>query len=187
MRTAAVWSSPQMQKLPYQRGLIFAFYLDESIRRYSNENSSLKEVISTMLRETRLHKTAYSNDWLLELLKKSGGKDYSADLQRFIMEGKFISIDDWQKVSGKLIMDTTMVYDPGFITDKGTIALNAMIVEVREGSAIQKAGLAKGDRLAGYSTTYNPADTTTLTVERGKEKIQFRYLAGKEIMIPQLK
>ena len=181
------WSSPEMQKLPYQRGLIFAFYLDESIRKYSHGNSSLKEIISTMLRETTLNKTAYSNDWLLELLKKSGGKDYSTDLQRFIMEGKFISIDDWHQVSGKLIMDTTMVYDPGFITDKGTIALNASIIEIREGSAIQKAGLATGDRLVGYSTTYNPADTTTLTVERGKEKIQFRYLAAKEIMIPQLK
>lgn len=180
------WSSYEMQKLPYQRGLIFAFYLDESIKFYSKGESSLKTILAQMLIEARQHKRIFSQDWLLELLQKATGKDYFSLLERFITHGKFISMADWEMVSNRIRLLSFDVFDLGFISDKGALAMNAHIVSVTEGANVEQAGLQVGDVLVGYSVTQQPSDTATLTVKRGEEKIKLRFLPGRQVDVPQL-
>ncbi|MGZ8517420.1 MAG: M61 family metallopeptidase [Chitinophagaceae bacterium] len=181
------WSSYDMQKLPYQRGLIFAFYLNESTRFYSKGKSSLKQVIQQMLVEARLNKRIFSQDWLLALLQKATGKDHTGLFKRFITDGSFISIADWELVSDKIALAPTPVFDLGFTTDKGAIAMDARINSIAAGANVQKAGLRVGDTLAGYSFTQQPSDTATIVVKRDGEKIKLRFLPSRQMEIPQLK
>lgn len=181
------WSSYEMQKLPYQRGLILAFYLDESIKFYSKGGSSLKTILQQMLSGARQHKRIFSQDWLLELLQKATGKDYFPVLERFITNGKFISIPDWELVSGSVMLLPFDVFYLGFTSDKGTLAMNARIVSVTEGANVEQAGLQVGDVLVGYSVTQQPSDTATIVVKRGEEKIKLRFLPGRRVEVPQLK
>lgn len=180
------WTSAEIQKLPYQRGLIFAFYLDESIQFYSKGKSSLKEIIQQMLTEARQHKIAFSQEWLLNLLQKNTGKDYSFLLERFITDGTFISMSDWEPVSNKVALLPTDVFDPGFTTDRG-IAMNAQIIAIADGANVQKAGLRVGDIMVGYSATQQPSDSATIVVKRGEEKIKLLFLPARQILVPQLK
>jgi predicted metalloprotease with PDZ domain len=181
------WVSYEMQKLPYQRGLLFALYLNESIHTYSKGKSSLKKILQEMLVEARQHGRVFSQDWLLELLQKRTGNDYSYVLERFITKGNFIPISEWKKVTGKLALMPTEVFDLGFTTDKRVIALNVRINAVDEGANAQKAGLRIGDTIAGYSSTNQPTDSTTVVVNRGGEKIKLRFLASRQTWVPQLK
>lgn len=181
------WASYEMQKLPYQRGLLFAVYLNESIHFYSKGNSSLKKIIQEMLVEARQLGKIFSTDWLLELLQKRTGNDYSYALELFITKGYFIPISEWKKVTGKLALLPTEVFDLGFTTDKRVIALNVRINSIDEGSNAQKAGLRINDIIVGFSSTNQPNDSTTVIVNRGGEKIKFRFLASRQTLVPQLK
>ncbi len=181
------WSSAAMNKLPYQRGLIFALYLNESIKYHTNGKWDLKEVVIRMLREARQDNRIFSQEWLLDLLQKSTGKDYSKQLDHFITNGNFISITDWEEVSGKIALLPTEFFDLGFATDKGGIAMNARIISIREGANVQKAGLRTGDIMVGYSSTQQPTDSATLVIMRGDEKIRLRFLPSREVLLPQLK
>jgi predicted metalloprotease with PDZ domain len=180
------WASADIRKLPYQRGLIFAFYLDESIRLYSRGTLTLKDIIQQMLATARKERRAFSPEWLLALLQKATGKEYSYAMEQFVDTGIFISMRDWESVSDKMALLPAEDFYLGFQTDKGMV-LDALITKVDAGSNAAKAGLAIGDRLAGYS--YNPQsrDPATVVVKRGAEKLKFRYLPVREMMVPQLK
>lgn len=180
------WSSAEIQKLPYQRGLIFAFYLDESIRSSSGGKSILKDIIQQMLTEARQNKNVFSQERLLQLLKNNTGSDYSHLLERFITDGNFISMTDWESVSSNVALLPTDVFDPGFTTDRG-IAMNAKIVAVNDGASVQKAGLRIGDIMVGYSATQQPSDSATIVVKRGEEKIELHFLPARQILVPQVK
>lgn len=181
------WSSPEMKILPYQRGLIFAFYLNESILLHSKGKSSLKQVMQQMLSEARLFKKPFSVERFLELLQMATGKDHSPALERFITNGTFISMSDWQKVTDRIALGPTEIYDLGFTTDKNGIALNARITSLTEGGDAQKQGLQIGDVMIGYNSNKQPAIPASITVKRGEETIKLKYLPSRQILVPQLK
>lgn len=180
------WASAEIQKLPYQRGLIFAFYLDESIQFFSKVKSSLKNVIQQMLTEARQNKNVFSQERFLQLLQNNTGKDYRHLLERFITDGTFISMNDWESVSSKVALLPTEVFDPGFSTDRG-IAMNAQIIAIADGANVQKAGLRVGDIMVGYSATQQPSDSATIVVKRGEEKIKLHFFPARQMLVPQLK
>jgi predicted metalloprotease with PDZ domain len=180
------WTSPSIHLLPYQRGLLFAFYLDESIWRHSAGQTRLKDVVQQMLAAARKERKTFSPDWFLAQLQQTTGKDYAIPLQRFIMKGTIINLPDWQAVSDKVELLPAEDFYLGFQTDRGMM-LDALITNVDAGSNAARAGLAAGDTLAGYS--YNPQsrDSASIVVHRGAEKMKFRYLPVRRLMLPQLK
>jgi predicted metalloprotease with PDZ domain len=180
------WSSPSIHLLPYQRGLIFAFYLDESIRRHSTGRTRLKDVVQQMLAAARKERKTFSPDWFLAQLQQTTGKDYTIALEQFITKGIFINMPDWQAVSDKVDLLPAEDFYLGFQTDRGMVP-DALITNVDAGSNAAKAGLAAGDRLAGYS--YNPQsrDSASIVIKRGLEKMKFRYLPVRQMLVPQLK
>jgi predicted metalloprotease with PDZ domain len=64
---------------------------------------------------------------------------------------------------------------------------DALITNVDAGSNAAKAGLAAGDRLAGYS--YNPLsrDSASIVIKRGIERLKFRFSPVRQMLVPQLK
>lgn len=181
------WSSPAIKILPYQRGLVFAAYLNESIKKYSRGTSSLKQVVQHMLAEARLYNKPFSVDRFLQLLKETTGQDYAPIVERFITQGSFIAMADWEKVTDKVVLGPTEVYDLGFTTDKGGIGMNARLTSFTEGGDAQKVGLQVGDVMVGFKSDFKPTSYASITVKRGEETLKFKYLPSRRIMVPQLK
>ena len=94
---------------------------------------------------------------------------------------------DWDLVSVSVMLLPFDVFDLGFTSDKGTLAMNARIVSVTEGANAEQAGLQIGDVLVGYSVTQQPSDTATIAIKRGEEKIKLRFLPARRVEVPQLK
>lgn len=181
------WSSPAMKILPYQRGLIFAFYLNEAINLHSNGKVSLKQVMEQLLADAKAQKRPFSVERFLQLLQVATGQDYTSLLDRFIAKGEFISLADWQQVTDKIVMGSAVVYDLGFTTDKNGIALNARIASLTEGGDAQRVGLQVGDVMVGYSSNKQPTSYASITVKRGEEEVKLKYLPSRQILVPQLK
>jgi predicted metalloprotease with PDZ domain len=181
------WSSPAMKILPYQRGLLFAFYLNESINTHTKGKSSLKQVVQQLLAEAKVNKKPFSVNRFLQLLQQATGQDYTPQLERFITNGTFISLDDWEKVTDKIGLGSTEVFDLGFTTDKNGIAMNARITALTEGGDAQKVGLQVGDVMIGFSSNKQPNKPATITVKRGEEEIKLKYMPSRQIQVPQMK
>jgi predicted metalloprotease with PDZ domain len=180
------WASSKINILPYQRGLIFALYLDEAIKKQTSGKLALKNVILQLLAEARLQKKGFSLPWFLSVLRKITGQDYREQIEEYITKGTFIPINEWQKVSTKMALVQSEVFDLGFTIDKSAMSLNAKITSIQEGSNVQKAGLQIDDVIAGFSSSLKPNEITTVTVKRGEEKIRFQYLPSRKIWTPQL-
>ncbi|HYH14348.1 MAG TPA: hypothetical protein VD794_03955, partial [Flavisolibacter sp.] len=179
--------SYEIQQLPYKRGLLFALYLDESIKKQTAGRASLKTIMQAIFTEARKSGRAFSNDWLLTLLQQTTGHDYRPVLDEFITQGRFISLAHWQKVTDKIVMAPAETFDLGFTTESGKFALNAVIATIREGANVQKAGLKVGDKIAGGSFKRDPSQQGTLVVKRGDEKIELTFYPSRQISTPQLK
>jgi predicted metalloprotease with PDZ domain len=183
---SAYFNSDKHARIPYQRGLFFALYLDEAVRKYSNGTASLKDIMQQLFAEARSTGAAFSQERFFMLLKKYTGKDHAAAISRFITEGRFITIEDWSQVTNRIVLQEAELFDLGFTTDKGMV-LNARLETVRPGSPAYDAGLRPGDILSGYS--YQPASKTvaTVKVKRGEETLRFQFLPLRKMMVPQLK
>ncbi len=137
------WVSAAMQQLPYQRGLAFAFYLDESISTTARGTAGLKNTIFQMLAEARTNGRKISPPWILSLLEEATGNDYTNQLERFITKGIFIPIAEWEEVIDKLALLPARSFDLGFQTDKGMMQ-GAIVTAVDKNSNAAKAGLLGG-------------------------------------------
>jgi predicted metalloprotease with PDZ domain len=178
--------SPKIQQLPYQRGLIFALYLDEAIQYHTRGRSDLKKLVIEMLTTGNKEGKIFSPQVLLDLLHKETGSSFSEKYKNYIIEGRFIDMAAWEKISQKMDLITTDIFHLGFTSDRG-ITLNAVITSVTPGAEVAKAGLLPGDIMKGFSSNYSTVDSTTLIVLRGEEKIKFTYLPVKKMMVPQIK
>lgn len=177
----------EIQQLPYKRGLLFALYLDESIKKQTTGKASLKTIMQAIFKEARKSGRTFSNEWLLAVLQQTTGHDYKPVLDEFITQGRFISLAHWQKVTDKIELAPAETFDLGFTTETGKLALNVAIATVQEGSNVQLAGLKVGDKIVGGGYQRDPSQLSSLSVLRGTEKIKVEFYASKKIWTPQLK
>jgi predicted metalloprotease with PDZ domain len=88
------WSDPDFEKLPYRRGMIYAYYLDGKIKQASNGQSSLRNLMLDMLQMAKKGKVIDTVDFL-ELAKKYCGADQSESFKTYILEGKLLQPEDF--------------------------------------------------------------------------------------------
>jgi predicted metalloprotease with PDZ domain len=184
---AEYWSSAKMQQLPYKRGLLFALYLDESIKKQTAGKASLKTVVQAMLTEARARRRVYSTEWLLQELQAVTGQDYKPQVEEYMIKGTFIPMAQWQQLFSNITLLPASRFDLGFTTETGSMTKNAIIARVQEGSNAQKAGLRVGDKLVNYNYTFHHRNTATFTVKRGEEELTLQYLPDQQVPVPQLK
>jgi predicted metalloprotease with PDZ domain len=182
------WTDYTFQKLPYNRGRIFAFYLDAFIKKETTGKKDLKAVMIELLNQCGTGGKKINQQLVSEVVKKISGADISKLLNKFITEGKFISLDEWNAVlpDGFVYKDVS-VFTYGFETDKGGLALNAKVTAVDEQANAFKAGLQPGDLLKGYNINNDANTEAELTVERNKQTLTFKFYPAKKITMLQLK
>lgn len=182
------WSDGRIQKLPYNRGRIFAFYLDALLKKQTAGQKDLKMVMKELLIVCRSERKKFSTSLLVETVKRTTNIDISSPIEEYINNGKFITLEEWNNViPDGFVIDDVPVFTYGFETDKGGLALYSTIITVEENSNAATAGLKAGDVIKGYSFTTNPSQEGEITVERNKEQIKMKFFPAKTIKLLQLK
>ncbi len=69
------WKSRNVEKIPYRRGAIFAFWLDNQILKKSNYKKSLDDVMREILKICVEQNKLFSDDFFLEIVQKYLEKD----------------------------------------------------------------------------------------------------------------
>lgn len=88
------WQDRDFEKLPYRRGMIYAYYLDGKIKQASKGESSLRNLMLDMLEMAQKGKVIDTNDFLA-LAKKYCGSDQSESFKTYILEGKLLQPEDF--------------------------------------------------------------------------------------------
>jgi len=81
------WKSRNVEKIPYRRGAIFAFWLDNQILRNSNYTQSLDDLMKELLRICTTENKRFTDELFLELAQKYTGQDISYFFQKHILSG----------------------------------------------------------------------------------------------------
>ncbi|MBK8554391.1 MAG: peptidase [Lewinellaceae bacterium] len=91
----AFWTDPDISKLPYRRGEIFAFYLDNQIQIHSAGEKSLDNLMFDLLAHSRKENRPWTNEDFLDLCAKYLDEDLSAFFEQHIIVGEPI---DFEKI-----------------------------------------------------------------------------------------
>lgn len=100
------WNNKNIEKVPYRRGAIFAFWVDNQILINSNYTKSLDDLMREILFICTSQNKKFTDELFLETLKKYLNEDISYFFQKHIINGEDI---DFKKE--KLIDEFTMKYE----------------------------------------------------------------------------
>ncbi|HEX4956743.1 MAG TPA: M1 family aminopeptidase [Lacibacter sp.] len=182
------WTNDQVQKLPYNRGRIFAFYLDTLLIKQTIGKVNLKKIMVELLQLCRTQQRKFNSQLLIDVVKQMANYDISELIEKFIIQGIYISLEEWNSIIPEgFEYKEVSLFAIGFTTDKVGLALNATVTSLDEHSNAAKAGILVGDIIKGYNLTYNPSQEGEITVQRGKELIKIKFYPAKKEKLLQLK
>ncbi len=181
---AGFWSGPDMGRLPYQKGMLIASWLDGKIREKTKGRRDLDDVLLRMEKAAAKDDQAGIYDLLVRSVKKVAGWDPSADLEAMAMQGGPVSLpEDVFAPCGRVVVEERAVWERGF-DFAATQAAGWKIQGVIEGSAAWEAGLRDGMQLRSWSENSNDRDpmkekTAQVTDGDGVRAITWRPM-GRE-------
>lgn len=91
------WTSRDVEKIPYRRGAIFAFWLDNKIMKASNYTQSLDDLMRVLLQKSKTEGRKLTDEWFLEEAQTFlNMEDISYEFQKYIINGEdiLLSTDD---------------------------------------------------------------------------------------------
>jgi predicted metalloprotease with PDZ domain len=139
------WEDTRIRTLPYDRGMLYFADLDDKIRKRSDGERSLDDLVLAMLDKEKAGKTLANEDWIA-VLRAELGAGAVKDFKAFLMGEEPLPASD---AFGPCFRRTTKPlrrYELGF--DPGVLRETRRIVSGLEpGSAAAKAGLRNGDEI----------------------------------------
>ena len=176
------WSSRDYGKLPYYRGALFAFYLDQSIRETSNGKLSLDDMMLEIKEAAVTNGQKLSHDYFLKTASNYLGDDIGILFDKHILKGEDLRILDLYKNLDLEFDTTSKIFDLGFefSDDKKNIA------SIDKLSKAYEAGLRKGDRLTSRSYRYDPNFKAEFIRVSGDKEEKIEFYPAKEVALPNL-
>lgn len=181
------WDGSYYGKMPYNRGSIFAYYLDGKILQLSGWKYDLKTVMRIMLSQTADEKRQFDWHWMQQEIQKLVNYDITPDIRKYILNGEPISIETWNETyPDQLELKPVRVFAPGFMSEKDTETGKTFVTGVEKNSGIEAGGLKVGDQIITYSIYWNTYEQSDLTIIRdGKEMILPFYAYVLSQPLPQ--
>ncbi|NIF04805.1 peptidase [Chryseobacterium sp. Tr-659] len=102
------WKSRDVEKVPYRRGAIFAFWLDNQIMLKTDYKRSLDDLMRELLKISTEKKVKFTDELFLDLAQKYLGRDISYFFQKHIISGEDINLTQEKWINGfefKIIND----------------------------------------------------------------------------------
>ncbi len=182
------WTAPNVQRLPYLRGFLFATNLNAEIENLSNGKYSLDDVMHELFEASKGESPPLSFQSLATVFSKYLGRDSVPIIQRFIIDGDMIEpVADGLGPDFGREMVTSQVFELGFDFDK--LAKDRIVANVKLESAAYAAGLRDGQvRVGGFSVFFGD---TTREIElkvrdnSGDKIVRFHPVAKERIILPQ--
>lgn len=88
------WENRNIQKLPYNRGAIFAFWLDNQIILKSNQSLSLDDLMCNLLKYCNETSKPFTDELFLNFVKKYIYEDLDYFFQKHIICGELIDFEN---------------------------------------------------------------------------------------------
>lgn len=179
------WSSRDYEKLPYRRGALFAFYLDMSIRKASQDTKSLDHVMRQFKKDA-LEKDQYINHaYFLKIAQQyMDAGVIQSFFDQHIEQGKLMDLAKMFQQFGLGFDKNSEVFDLGFQMSDD----KKFILSVDKMSKAYQEGLRTGDQLMSRSIYYGSLKhPVEISVKREDEKYDFSFIASKIAPIAQIK
>ncbi|GAA4275071.1 hypothetical protein GCM10022258_43670 [Aquimarina gracilis] len=175
------WGIKEYKDLPYNRGALFAFYLDQKIRKDSKDKHSLDNLMMDFLNDARETGQTISHDYFVKKANKYLDQDLSSFFDNHIEKGKLLKLAEIFSEFDLNYVKKAKVYDRGF-----TYSGDFVIESVNENSEAQKAGFKKGDIILEYSIHHDFSEPSVIKISRDGKKQEIAYYPFKEIELVQL-
>jgi predicted metalloprotease with PDZ domain len=177
------WSSHDYQKLPYQRGMLFAFCLDLQIRKGSKGHKSLDDAMRDLLGNARTPGWKLSSETFLQAVNPYLPDDLTPFFQKHIIAGQALPLGELFDQTGLAYTEEADVFDLGFSWD----ADRKVVTAVNSGSQADAAGVRPGDRLVSWSIYHGSMDREVeLVLDREGGRLSVRFFPVKKAQVVQL-
>lgn len=141
---AGFWISQSFQKLPYDKGMHVAAWLDYEIRMRTNEIKDFDDILLAMQLAAATAPDALATELLLAELQAATGLDARADVEALTLTGHTVAPPaDLYVPCGIVSPVDTLVWERGFDFE-ATAATGWIIQGVEPGSRAYEAGLRNG-------------------------------------------
>ena len=181
------WNSRLYEKLPYNRGAIFALFINEWIKKETKNKFSLDDVMFSMLEKCKNKKRLFNHVLLEETIIEVTALDANKLVDDYIIKGKSISLNEWNTILPNAFTERSKVVFYETIIPKHDVLKPKDVIEfVGENSPEGNAGLLVGDTIKGFSLYNEPKSKNELTILREGKNIVISYYPSKEIMVPCL-
>lgn len=178
------WSGKEgVQKLPYRRGALFAFYLDNKIIQDSKAKKSLDDVLLEFKNDALATGQKITHDYFIKTVNKYVSNDITPFFNKHIEDGKLFDFNRILTDFGYEFNTTAKVFDLGFEFSEG----RKSVTSINEASNAYKAGLRKEDKIVGISYYRSVDYPAEFKVLRNGKEIEIKYIPVKDAAIPQLK
>ena len=180
------WKNPDYQKIPYHRGALFAFYLDQKIQKESNKQYGLDDVMREILKEATSSGQKLTHSYFIKTVNRFLKEDIQADFKKYIEDGELLSLAHFFEEHQLEFAPTFSELKPmGLRYD---MEQNELISAVTENSDAEHAGFQVGDIIIDWKKKPKPGEKAFYKVKRGEKLIEISLLRkAKVINIPQLK
>ncbi len=176
---AGFWSSSDLDRLPYQKGMLIASWLDAGVREKTKGRRDLDDVLLAMQKAAKRDPDLMAHDNLVRSLKKVARWDAAADLDALAFQGAPPNLPpELLAPCGTLTSSERTLWERGFDFN-ATSRANWVITGVIEGSRAWEAGLRDGMTLTSWSEDSRDRDPSvpkTAGVLDGETKREITWL-----------
>jgi predicted metalloprotease with PDZ domain len=162
------WTDGDLQKLPYQRGMLIATWWDHRLRAASGGARDLDDVLRRMQAGAQRRPDVTAVKLLPEAMRRVAGVEIGVDLTELVAEGRPPPLPgDVFAPCGAIVAEQRAQWERGF-DFVATQRADWVISGVTERSNAWRAGLRNGMRLRGWSERSDdrdPRKPVTATVD----------------------
>ncbi|MBX2827001.1 MAG: hypothetical protein KTR22_02510 [Flavobacteriaceae bacterium] len=177
------WSNPDYSKLPYRRGAVFAFYLDQQIQQDSHGALSLDDLMLALKEDAVKNDQYITHTYFLEKANEFLNQDLTPFFTAHIIEGGLFDFKSIFEGLDYAVSPAAEVFDLGFTFSEDQLYIDT----IDESSNAYAVGLRKGDRITFRGYYYNRPDLKAeFRVIQGNQEIPFEYYPVKKIPLPLL-
>ncbi len=88
----------EVEQIPYERGFLYARYLDQRMREISNGRWTLKQLMLEILKETAAENSLFCNNYFAEKLESKFGLEERERFNLYILKGELIPYSDKKQI-----------------------------------------------------------------------------------------
>ena len=177
------WKDPEYGKLPYRRGMLFAFYLDLQLQAVSGGKYSLDDVMRDLLRASRESGQKLTHAHFLKTVGAYLPEDLTPFFNQHILHGEALPLEELFGQLGFEFQEEADLFDLGFRFSPERTDVTA----VDPGSEAYRAGVRDGDRVVSRNIYLgNTRKEVELVLERGGRRIPVAYYPVKKAPVVQL-